>query len=130
MARMIPELTEIIVILSDMHFDREERKISAQGESCETRAWAAEIYVGAKCRSTLLIRIWILAFCQCNTLFFLLNSAKSILLLTLVVALRSSLPGIARYRLPGNCMKISLSLFSIFRLPLTRHLLRNQCWCG
>ena len=61
--------------------------------------------------------------------FFLLYSAEQILLLTPVVALRSSLPGIARYRLPGDFMKTSLSLFSIFRLPKTRHLLRNQCSC-
>ena len=34
--------------------------------------------------------------------------------LTLVVALRSSLPCIARYRWPGDCMKISLFLFCMF----------------
>ena len=70
-----------------------------------------------KCRSTLLIRIWILAFCLCKPLFFLLDSVELILSLTLVVSLRSCLPGIARYRLPGDCMKISLSLFSIFCHP-------------
>ena len=43
-------------------------------------------------RSTLLIRIWILAFCLCNALFFLLYVEPN-LPLTLVVALRSSLPG-------------------------------------
>ena len=41
---------------------------------------------------------------------------KLFLLLILVVALSSSLPCIARYQLPGDCMKISLSLFSIFPL--------------
>ena len=70
-----------------------------------------------KCRSTLLIRIWILAFCLCNPLFFLLYSVELIVSLTLVVSLRSCLPGIARYRRPGDCMKISLSLFSIFCHP-------------
>ena len=76
-----------------------------------------------KCRSMLLIQIsWlILAFCLCITgtvtLFFLLYFVERILLLTLVVALRSSLPSIARYWGPGDCMKISLSLFSIFPLP-------------
>ena len=70
-----------------------------------------------KCRSTLLIRIWILAFCLCNALFLLLFSVEPILPLTLVVALHSSLPGIARYRRPGDYMKFSLFLFSIFCLP-------------
>ena len=66
--------------------------------------------------STLLIWIWILAFCLCNTLFFMLFRVEPILPLTLVVALRSCLPGIARYLL-GDCLKNSKSLFSIFRLP-------------
>ena len=39
-----------------------------------------------------------------------------ILPLTLVVALCSSLPSIAKYCLPGHGMKILLSLFSIFCL--------------
>ena len=55
-----------------------------------------------KCRSTLLIRIWILAFCLCNPLFFLLYSVELILSLTLVASLRSCLPCIARYRRPGD----------------------------
>ena len=38
-----------------------------------------------KCRSTLLIRIWILAFCLCTTLFFLPYSVEPNLTLTLVV---------------------------------------------
>ena len=69
-----------------------------------------------KCRSTLLIPIWIHAFFLCNPLFSLLYSVEPILPLTLVVALHSSLPGIARYRRLGDGMKISLSLFSIFPL--------------
>ena len=58
---------------------------------------------------------FLLSAMQCP--FFLLNSmsAEPILLLALVVALRSSLPCTARYRLPGNCMKFSLSS----RLPYT-----------
>ena len=44
------------------------------------------------------------------------SSVELILLLILVVVLRSSLPGIARYRRPGDCMKISLFLFSMFCL--------------
>ena len=85
-----------------------------------------------KCRSTLLIRIWILAFCLCNPLFFLLYSVELILSLTLVVSLRSCLPGIARYRRPGDCMKISLSLFSIFCHlygPRQDTCCKNQCLC-
>ena len=52
-----------------------------------------------KCKSTLLIRIWILAFCLCTALFLLWQPN---LTLTLVVSLRSCLPGIARYRRPGD----------------------------
>ena len=70
-----------------------------------------------KCRSTRLIRIWILAFCLCTTLFFLPYSVEPNLTLTMVVSLRSCLPGFARFRRPGDCMKISLSLFSIFCHP-------------
>ena len=40
----------------------------------------------------LLISTWIFAFCLCNALFFLLYSVEPNLPLTLVVALRSSLP--------------------------------------
>ena len=68
-------------------------------------------------RPTLLIWIWILAFCLCNPLIFLFYSVEQIISLTLVVSLHSSLPGIARYRRSRDCMKISLSLFSIFCLP-------------
>ena len=50
-----------------------------------------------KCRSTLPIRIWILAFCQCTAIVFLPNSVESNFTLTLVVSLRSCLPGIAKY---------------------------------
>ena len=60
-----------------------------------------------KCRSKLLIQIWILAFCLCNTHVFLLCRVERILPLILVVVRRSSLPSIARYRRPGDCMKIS-----------------------
>ena len=70
-----------------------------------------------KCRSTLLIRIWILGFCLCTALFFLPYSVEQNLTLTLVVFLRSCLPCFARYRRPGDFMKILLSLFSIFCHP-------------
>ena len=33
------------------------------------------------------------------------------------------------YQQPGDCKKISLSIFWIFCLPQTLHLLRNQCLC-
>ena len=55
--------------------------------------------------------------CLYNPLFFLLHSMEQILQSTLVVALRSSLPGNTRYCLQGDCTKISLFLFSIFPLP-------------
>ena len=58
-----------------------------------------------------MIQIWILTFWLCNTLFFLLSSVETSLQLTLVVALNSSLPSIARYRLSGDCMKNLWSLF-------------------
>ena len=61
-----------------------------------------------------MIQLWILAFCLCNTRFSLLYSMERILPLILVVVLRSSLPGIARYRRPGDCMKLFWSLFFIF----------------
>ena len=67
-----------------------------------------------KCRSTLLILKWIMAFCLCNPFIFLPYGAESILLWTMVVALHSSLHCIARYQLPGDHLKFSLSLFSMF----------------
>ena len=66
-----------------------------------------------KCRSTLLIQIWVLAFCLCTSLFFLPYSVEQNLTLTLVVSKCSCLPCIARCQPPGDCMKILLSLFSI-----------------
>ena len=62
---------------------------------------------------TLLIWKWILAFCLCNPLCFLLYNVERILPLTLVAALSSSLPGNTRYWLPGDCTNILLFLFSI-----------------
>ena len=55
-------------------------------------------------------------FLPINALFIVLYNVESILPLTLVVVLRSGLTtgSIARYGLPGDCMKILLSL----RLPL------------
>ena len=52
-------------------------------------------------------------FLPMQALFF--RCVEPIFPLTMAVALCSCLPWIARYRLPGDCMKISLSLFSIFR---------------
>ena len=39
------------------------------------------------------------------------------------------LPDITRYRLPGDCIKLLLSLFFIFRFEKTRHSLTNPCSC-
>ena len=64
----------------------------------------------------LLIRTWILAFCLSNPYFLSQYIVDMILSLTLVVVLRSiSLQvGIARFQPPGDCMKFSLFLFSIY----------------
>ena len=111
------------------------RQVRARGQGCGFTYWPVApagikpcqtqnlFFVNyKKCMSTLLIQIWILDFCLCTALFFLPYSIQQNLTLTLVVSLRSCLPYIARYLGPGNCMKISLSLFSIFCLP------KMKCW--
>ena len=80
--------------------------------------WVNKEYT--KCRSTLLIWIWNLAFCQGMPLFCLLYNMEMVLPSTLVVAVRSSLHCIARYRQPGDTVtawKFCCPLFFIFCLP-------------